>query len=341
MKTKRRFLEPGTPTAVGSLPHVDAAQAAHDALQLQRELPAAPQLPRRHPAEGMLAQVAAGMSGVAVGEDGWTLSVDRRRLGTGDIDAPLDPTAFFSTRQFLQAAAARGHDGGVKVQLTGPVTLGLALLDGGARPAKAWSTAGAVVGGRVTALLAAARAALPNAPVVVVLDEPGLTAYPKPGFPLGAEDTIDLLSGALATAGGRRDDVIAGIHCCGPTDWRLVLHAGPDLVSLPVDAAEGGDGAGLAPFLDRGGWIAWGAVPTDRPLGDREDVHWRRLNTLWGELSRNGCDPTRLRMQSLVTPACGLAHHRESQVAQVYGLVRRIAERVQDQAIAARMSAGA
>jgi hypothetical protein len=46
-------------------------------------------------------------------------------------------------------------------------------------------------------------------------------------------------------------------------------------------------------------------------------------------------------MQSLVTPACGLALHRQSQVATVYGLVRRIAERVQDQAIAARMSAGA
>ena len=336
---KRRFLDPGTPTAVGSLPHLDAAKAAVDALRFQRELPAAPQLPRRHPIEGMLAQVAAGMSGVAVGEDGWKLDVDRRRLGSGDLDAPLDAAAFLSTRAFLDAAAAAGHDGPVKVQLTGPVTLGLALLDGGARSTKAWSLAGAVVRGRVKALLAAIGESLPGAPVVVVLDEPGLAAYPHPGFPLGAEDTIDLLSSALAAAGG--DDVLAGVHCCGPTDWRLVLHAGPDLVSLPLDAAEGGDGVGLAAFLDRGGLVAWGAVPTDRPLGDREDLHWRRLNTLWGDLSRNGCDPTRLRMQSLVTPACGLALHRESQVEHVYGLVRRIAERVQDQAIAARMSAGA
>jgi hypothetical protein len=337
---KRRFLEPGTPSAVGSLPHLDAGEAADQALLLQPELPTAPQLPRRHPLEGMLAQVTTGMSGVSVGEDGWKLDVDRRRLGTGDVDAPIDPVAFGGTRTFLDAAAAAGRDGRpVKVQVTGPVTLGLALLDGGARPAKAWSLAADVVGGRIKALLAEVGRALPGSPAVLVLDEPGLTAYPRPGFPLGAEDTIDLLSSALATAGS--DDVVAGVHCCGPTDWRLVLHAGPDLVSLPVDAAVGDDAAGLSGFLDRGGWISWGAIPTDRPLGDREDVHWRRLNTLWGDLSRNGCDPTRLRMQSLVTPACGLALHREAQVATIYGLVRRMAERVQDQAIAARMSAGA
>lgn len=335
----RRFLDPGTPSAIGSLPHVDAARAAADALALQPELPAAPQLPGRHPLEGMLAQVTTGMDGVTLNEDGWKLDVDRRRLGAGDVDAPLDAEAFGATRAFLEAAAAAGHDGPVKVQVTGPVTLGLALIEGGARPAKTWAIAGEVVRGRVRAVLAEVARTLPGAPVVVVLDEPGLTAYPDPGFPLGAEDTIDLLSNALAAAGG--DDVMAGVHCCGPTDWRLVLHAGPDLVSLPVDAAVGDDAAGFSGFLDRGGWVAWGAIPTDRPLGDREDAHWRRLNTLWGDLSRNGCDPTRLRMQSLVTPACGLAMHREAQVAQVYGLVRRMAERVQDQAIAARMSAGA
>ena len=337
---KRRFLEPGTPSAVGSLPHDDAVEASRLALALQPELPAAPQLHRRHPLEGMLAQVTTGMDGVSVGEGGWRLDVDRRRLGAGDVDAPLDANAFGSTRTFLDVLAGAGHDGRpVKVQLTGPVTLGLALLDGGARPGKVWTLAATVVRGRVKALLAEVATALPASPVVLVLDEPGLTAYPQPGFPLGAEDTIDLLSSGLAAAGA--EHVFAGVHCCGPTDWRLVLHAGPDLVSLPVDAAVGDDAAGLSGFLDRGGWISWGAIPTDRPLGDREDVHWRRLNTLWGDLSRNGCDPTRLRMQSLVTPACGLAHHRRSQVEQVYGLVRRMAERVQDQAIAARMSAGA
>lgn len=328
---------PGTPTGVGSLPHTDPVAAADAVLRATPELPAAPQLPRRHPLEGMLAQVALGVPGVTIDPEGGGLRVDRRRLAAGDDGRPLDREAWSGTLAFLRAAAA-GHPGPIKLQITGPVTLGLALLHGGAKPARAFAVSAAVVRDRVRALLAEAEVARPGAPIVLVIDEPGLTAYPREGFPLAADDTIDLLSGALAAA---RSATMAGVHCCGPTDWRLVLHAGPDLLSMPVDAAVGDDAAGLSGFLDRGGWIAWGAVPTDRPLGDREDLHWRRLTALWCDLSRNGCDPLLLRTQSLLTPACGLAHHSPEQVPIVFDLIRRLADRVQDQAMAARMSAGA
>lgn len=334
----RPLLTPGTSSGVGSLPHTELAAAVDDALRLTPELPAAPQLPRRHPREGMLAQVAHGLPGVTVDAEGASLQVDRRRLAAGDDGAPLDPEAWAGTLAFLRRAAELGHEGPVKVQVTGPVTLGLALVRGGAQPSRAFAVAGAVVRNRVHSLLAEAAAVAPETPVVLVLDEPGLAAYPAGGFPLGADDTIDLLSSGLAAA---KAAAMAGVHCCGATDWRLVLHAGPDLISMPVDAAAGDDAAGLSSFLDRGGWIAWGAVPTDRPLGEREDVHWRRLTGLWCDLSRNGCDPMLLRTQAILTPACGLAHHRPEQVANVFDLVRRLAERVQDQALAARMSAGA
>ncbi len=334
----RLHLAPGTPSAVGSLPHSDIDTAVADALRLTPDLPAAPQLPRRHLHEGMLAQVAIGIPGVRLRDDGMGLDVDRRRLSTPDNDQPLDAEAWASTTAFLRAAAATQHTGPVKLQLAGPVTLGLALAAGGARPGKAFAVAGAVVGTRVRSLLRQAAAMLPSSPVVLVLDEPGLTAYPSGSFPLGPDDTIDLLSGSLAAAGSA---AMAGVHCCGPTDWRLVMHAGPDLLSMPVAASVAEEAAGFSAFLDRGGWIAWGAVPTDRPLGDREGAHWRTLTQLWCDLSSDGCDPMRLRTQAILTPACGLALHRPEQVAPVYDLVRRMAERVQDQALAARMSAGA
>lgn len=334
------LLGPGTPSAIGSLPHVDALAAASDALRLTPELAVAPQLPARHPREGMLAQVVTGVPGVQVGEDGWRLSVDRRRLAVPAEPLPLDDEAWAGTRTFLALAAASGHAGPVKLQVAGPLTVGLALLHAGARPAKAFAVAATVVRQRVRSVLALAAEFLPGSPVVFVLDEPGLTAFVHDGFPLGPEETIDLLSGGLAAATGG-GAAMAGIHCCGPTDWRMVLHAGPDLVSFPVDASVGDDAAGLSAFLDRGGVVAWGAVPTDRPLGDREDAHWRRLTELWCDLSRNGCDPLLLRTQAIITPACGLAHHRTAQVEPIFRLVRRLSERVQDQALAARMSAGA
>lgn len=332
------LLHPGTPSAVGSLPHVDVHAAVDEALRLTPELPAAPQLPRRHPREGMLAQVLTGVPGVTVDSEGGGLRVDRRRLAAGDTGRPLDPEAWATTLAFLRHVGEVGHTGPIKVQVAGAITTGLALVHGGAKPARAFAVAGAVVRDRVRALLAEAAVVAPDVPIVVVLDEPGLVAYPGGGIPLGADDTIDLLSGTLAAA---KSAAMAGVHCCGPTDWRLVLHAGPDLISMPVDATVGDDAAGLSTFLDRGGWVAWGVVPTDRPLGEREDVHWRALTGLWCDLSRNGCDPMLLRTQSILTPACGLAHHAPGQVDNVFALVRRLAERVQDQALATRMSAGA
>jgi hypothetical protein len=327
----------GTPSAIGSLPHTDPAEAARLALQLHPELPTAPSLPARSPAEGMLAQVASGMGGVSFGADGG-LVVDRRRLAPPAEGTGLDGDAWGGIRAFLRTAADDGRTGPIKLQVTGPVTLGLALVAAGAKPAKALAVAGATVGNRVKALVAEATVTLPTAPLVLVLDEPGLTAVGDPSFPFGVDDTIDVLSGGLASIGSA---AMSGVHCCGPTDWRLVLEAGPDLLSMPIDDAIVGDAAVLGGFLDRGGWIAWGAVPTDRPLGDREDIHWRRLTAVWCDLSRDGCDPLLLRTQALLTPACGLALHRPEQVTPVYALVRRLAERVQDQAVAARMSAGA
>ena len=55
----------------------------------------------------------------------------------------------------------------------------------------------------------------------------------RPELELSPDGVIDLLSGALAAVEGR---ALSGVHCCGPTDWRLVLQAGPDVVSLPVGA---------------------------------------------------------------------------------------------------------
>jgi hypothetical protein len=49
----------------------------------------------------------------------------------------------------------------------------------------------------------------------------------------------------------------------------------------------------------------------------------------------------KLRQQSLVTPACGLALHTEDNAASIMGRVTDIGERVRTQAIATRLTVGA
>ncbi len=333
----RSPLRPGTVTSMGSLPHRDADEAAAFVLGKHPRLPAAPQLPRRSPLEGMVAQAARGIEGVTVSARG-TLSVDAAGLDPAAVvGTTIDGTSHGGLLAFLTAAAGRA--GPVKVQLTGPVTLGLALVAAGADPGAAFPVAGAAVSAQARDLVDIVSRRLPDAPLLAVLDEPGLVALPAGGVPLTADATIDLISGALAALEGA--GAVTGVHCCGPTDWRLVSQAGPTLLALPAGEEVLDEASALATHLERGGWIAWGAVPTDQPVGTDADRLWRRLTALWCELVRLGCDPALLRTRALVTPACGLAGHGLSQAARWLDLAAELAARVSDQAVAARLSMGA
>jgi methionine synthase II (cobalamin-independent) len=328
----------GTATAIGSLPLADPAEAVELVLNALPRLPAAPSLPSAHPVEGMLAQGAWGLKGVVVEPDG-SLRVTPDEL---DVRHPFVDTAgvggppFATLQAFLQAV--RGRQGPLKFQLTGPVTLGRALQEAGATPEVAYPLAGVAVRERVDALLAAAQHVAPASDLLVFLDEPGLTGTDHPRFPLDNEAVVQLLSESLAAI---EQAATSGVHCCGATDWSLVTQAGPRVLSLPVHAALISHAGTLERFLERDGWIAWGAVPTDEPVGEVGDGLWRRLSDLWCALVRDGCDAGRLRRQALVTPACGLAGHGVSQADHRLRLASELGRRILGQAIGVRLQVGA
>ena len=110
---------------------------------------------------------------------------------------------------------------------------------------------------------------------------------------------------------------------------------------MPVGADVTGSAGALGSFLERGGVVAWGAVPTDGPIGEQTSRYWRQLSAQWCELVQVGCDPVLLRRQSLVTPVCGLALHELAQADHVFDLCRQIAERIHDQVMGIRLSVGA
>jgi hypothetical protein len=153
---------------------------------------------------------------------------------------------------------------------------------------------------------------------------------------LDREAAIDVLSGALAAV-----DSVTGVHVCTDGDVALALEAGPLVLGVEVQHDLVQHSVALSRFLDGDGWIAWGAVPTDRPVGESADPHWRTLARVWCELTRRGCDPVRLRTRGVITPTCGLAGYGASQAERVLGIARELAARVHDQAIAARLTLGA
>ncbi len=290
-------LVPGVATGIGSLPHDDPVAAAEVVLRCLPELPAAPQLPARDPREGMLAQWLGALPEVTMAADGGVVIV-----ATTPTPRPTATSATVGTtgsgdvprgRRGPREAAGPGEGAG-----DGPADPGRGAARGGRPGAAGVPTRRrghpCVVGGdRGTGR----RTTLPDAGLVLFFDEPALVSWQRGDEPLDRESAIDVLSGALAAV-----DCVTGVHVCGDGDVALALEAGPEVLGVEVSDELVRHTVSLARFLDGDGWIAWGAVPTDRPVGESADPHWRTLARVWCDLTRRGCDPVPLRTRGLITP---------------------------------------
>ena len=340
-------LRSGLATSVGPLPIGEPELAARAALAAQPEMPTVPSSGAGR--TSLLAQAVDGLDGVCAAPSG-LLQLDERF----DADAALELAAsgalqlgpaFDGLRAFLSQLEAAGPEGprALRVALVGPVSLALALRAAGVPLGEARRVAGAVVTHRAGALLSAVRRHLPDHTVLVCMNEPGLIGGMHPTFPLSPTETLDLLTPVIDRLDRHRraGRLLIGAHVPGRTDWDVVISSGVSILSLPVAPGLGGWAASLGGFLDRGGRIAWGAVPVDQPLGTSEELLWRRLSALWCELVGEGLDPLVLRSRSLVSPVDGLGHFGVPQAELALGLVESISIRVGRQAVAARLSLGA
>ncbi|MDH4148569.1 MAG: hypothetical protein OEY23_25735 [Acidimicrobiia bacterium] len=328
----------GLATSVGPLPHTDPVAAARFVLSLQPRLPAVPSLPNRSLTERRITQAAWGVPGLRVLADG-SLETDPARLDV-EVDLGVDCLSgepFTSLRAFVAAIVDRRAP--AKFQLTGPVSLGVALLAVGIPIGVAFRLARRVVTQRAAALVELLNAEAPGVEPVVIVDEPSLGVCTDAAFPLQVDDAVDAVSGTLALLQAR--GCLAGLRCGPGSDWAVVLATGPQLLTLPA-SDDVVDHAGLlGQFLDGGGRVIWGAVPTDGPVGTGVDRLWRNLAGLWCALVRAGIDPTQLRSQALLSPAAGLGRHHVSQAELTLRMVDALAKRLYDQATGLRLSVGA
>jgi hypothetical protein len=299
-------LVPGVATGVGSLPHSDPSAAAALVLRLLPEMPSVPQLPARDAREGMIAQWAAALPEVHIERDGAL-----RVVGTSDAapDCVVDHDAHAGLLAFLDAVALLDRaPSRVKVQLTGPLTLGVALHAAGMPVSRAFARAALLTRVWSQHLEQLFTARMPETALVLFYDEPALVSWRRGDGVLDRERAIDVLSGSLADV-----DCVTGVHVCGDGDVALALAAGPEVLGVEVSDDLVEHSVAISRFLDGDGC----------------------------ELTRRGCDPVPLRARGLITPACGLAGYGASQAERVLGIARELAARVHDQAVAARLTLGA
>ncbi|MCJ7655635.1 MAG: methionine synthase, partial [Dehalococcoidia bacterium] len=102
------------------------------------------------------------------------------------------------------------------------------------------------------------------------------------------------------------------VHCCGSTDWSLLLKSSSDILSF--DAYNYADSLSCYPaevkaFLERGSSIAWGIIPNEEEALARESLSslYDRLGEAMAPFTREGIPFKQLIAQGLLTPSCTLA----------------------------------
>jgi len=141
---------------------------------------------------------------------------------------------------------------------------------------------------------------------ILYLDEPGLYALSlsNPKHVLCLQE-LKLMIRTLQKAG-----TIVGVHCCSNTHWKAVFNLGMDILSIGP-ALQTDEGKAMESFLNQGGRLSLGVVPTARSSVlntlDKNELLEQLLSTFEkeGHLSPELLKKT-LR-EAIYTPACGLA----------------------------------
>ncbi|UCH42142.1 MAG: methionine synthase, partial [Dehalococcoidales bacterium] len=217
----------------------------------------------------------------------------------------------------------------VKGQVTGPVTWGLTVTDEDKKSVIYDDVLGDAVPRLLRLKAGWQEKALSRISenTIIFVDEPYMSAYGSVGIMLSREKVIYLLDEVLGGISG-----LKGVHCCGNTDWSLLLETSIDILNF--DAYGYAQSLSLYPtevkaLLDRGGAIAWGIVPNETESVSRESVASLkdRLEEAMAPFTRNGVPFRQLVEQGLLTPSCTLASlASEEEAARVLELLVDLSE---------------
>lgn len=330
------------PTAIGSMPHTNPQKACAQVLRYLKDIPAWPQLPRRSFLEYMYAQYSEGFPGVVI--EGNRIYIDHSK----NIQKPLEElyTAYLEndvTRYPISRDYAAGLHSflsqsdlsplAVKGQVVGPITWGLTVKDENGKAIIHDEVLGDAVPKllRLKAGWQEKELSKISRNTIIFVDEPYMVAYgssTSAGIFSSPDKIIGMLNEVFEGISGRK-----GIHCCGNTDWSVLLKTNLDILSF--DAYNYAQSLSLYPnevkkFLDKGGVVAWGIVPNDEESLAKESVAslQERLEEAMAPFTRNGIRFQKLIRQGMLTPSCGLAALTEEAASRALELLSELSIRV-------------
>ena len=325
----------GLPIMIGSMPHIDPVEACSLVAEFLPEIPTWPQLPKRSYLENMYAQYSEGFPNVVIEQD--RIYIDR----DAELEAPLEQlyNSYLANDIDKYALGAEYAAGlyaflktefrapvAVKGQVTGPVTWGLTVTDQDRRSIIYDEILSDAVAKHLHLKASWQEQQLKSisSNTIMFVDEPYMSSIGSAFVSVSSEQVISLLNEVFSGISG-----LKGVHCCGNTDWSILLSTSLDILSF--DAYNYGYTISLYPeevksFLERGGTLAWGIVPhTESELrGEMARGLLDRLEAEMSALNRKGVSADQLKRQCVLTPACGLGPASEEAAARSLELLAQV-----------------
>jgi len=340
-------IPPYLATGIGSFPHGDERAVFRLILENFPDIPFWPQFPNRSFLEGMVVQYSEGFPSLRLNEreqkvwvdtsEGFDREVEKfyQWIEQGDLEPFRISDDFARGLRLLKDPCLEGNLEKVKYikgQVTGPITFGLSLTDQKKRSIFYDPTLREIL---IRHLSFKARwleerfhRLLPGVRTIIFFDEPALSSLGSAFSGLNQEDVIQSLNECFHAVKG-----LKGIHCCGNTDWAVLLSTKLDILSF--DAYGYLENLSLYPrelknFLERGGVLAWGIVPTSEDV-QKEDTQslLSRFRKGVEVLSKGGIDPILLK-RVILTPSCGTASLSAPLAEKVFELTSEVSKRLRE-----------
>ncbi len=350
----RAFKPRGLAALVGSLPLADHAEAVALVGRFTPEIPSWPQLPV-YKEEGMIAQFLPGLPGVAEkdsrvflddegkGFDAKMVAFYEDYLAVTEGTADLEKSRFSLSLEtaggffaFLEALQRRKTPPtAVKGQVTGPITFATALVNTKGTPIfyDLQLRDAAVKHLTLKARWQVRRLKAYDVPVILFVDEPGMAGFGSSEFTSISKEEVHQCLGEVIE-GIHAEGGMAGVHVCANTDWSLILSLPFDIVNF--DAYAYFDRFVLYPrdlkrFLESGGILAWGMVPTlseQALLKETVDSLKGRWDAGVRQIVAMGVDQDTIAAQSMITPSCGMGSLSLDLAKRVLIMTRDLALRI-------------
>ena len=325
-------------TLIGSQPYKNSVEAIDKTLDGRVSCPSWPQLPARGYKEGMYIQTGAHLPGLKIEGDKPIVDLSDydptdiyTAILTEDVDYFVYPTDLYSGFFELLERDVSSFQA-VKGQVTGPISEGLQILDANDRPVIYDEAYGEIVRKTVnmSAKWQAKRLSSMNSNVIVFFDEPSLSMLGTPFASISDEEAMNWINEALDGV-----DCYRGVHCCGNTNWSMLLKTNIDILS--IDAYQYGENLVMFPdelteFYEKGGAVAWGIIPSSDESIEAETVETlvARMESIFDKMEEKGISRQMAASRSLITPQCGLGLVDPENVDKVLDLLKGVSEALKE-----------